>query len=770
MKPNATLNIKQHSTFEMLSGSKLIIEDGAVLRVKNSAFFFMHPNSEVIVEGDGEVIVEDGGYFFYDKDASIELKDPQTCFRIDGTWELGVAADFTFTGLGFVFLGTPATSQLILGGNNRITLNGSNANDKVLELGDHSFLYPDASFYTFHWLNIQNGQIVMGDNAGILLENTNFLTLKNLNIISKNPPNKSYGIASLGLKNHDIDNILMKYSKNGLTVHHFAGDSTLRVKNSNFYLNTSGIRNHWGAVHIDQSGFYDNTTGLNLIGLIHPSQFIQSHADTNTVGIHIQGGNADFFFDRGTANDNSIGVEASGDVTFRAHCGDVIDNTTYGFSMNQQAILDLSDFPAQKPTQLDAYNNPVTIQLDRSGVVRLFGGFNDLEPTNMSAPNVLKGTMLDSCRTWDASHNTWNGANQSPVSGTDYDVTSDIAGLSNCNIFFDDQSPLTSSYTCGQIPSGGGGVYDPDLVGPFYSCEACPDIIISISDDNDDTLAVHVAVRNATLLMRQYDHDIGSSTRSDINAVSQLLQILEYDYSSWPGQADEIQFLLDIAYENMKRAFASAVAHGEVTLKDEGDLDYLSNDVIDYLDAQLDSATYHHKIRYESDKGVLYRMLGYVSTAHDIFEGMEEYATGDDLDQVEKYTCRLQKEIDYLNDEISAKELIDGWDACDGSTERNGNPNFQTKEKIELPKAEIKAFPNPTTGNLTIELFQPTDDYVKLTARDMHGRLVKELLDLPYLPEGKYNIRVNMSDWANGLYVIQYESVVGTKSVKVVKK
>jgi hypothetical protein len=341
------------------------------------------------------------------------------------------------------------------------------------------------------------------------------------------------------------------YSKFGLTVHHFAGDSTLAVNNSNFYLNTSGIRNHWGAVHIDQSGFYDNTTGLHLIGLIHPSQFIQSHADTNTVGIHIQGGNADFFFDRGSANDNSIGVEAFGDVTFRAHCGDVINNSTFGFSMNQQAILDLSDFPAQKPTQLDASNNPVTIDLDRSGVVRLFGGFNDLEPTNMSSPNVLKGTMLDSCRTWDASHNTWNAANQSPVSGTDYAVTSDIAGLNQCDIFFDDQTPLTSSYTCGQIPSGGGGIYDPDVVSPFYSCEECPDIIITISDENDDTLAIHVAVRNAILLMRQYDHDIGSSTRSDVNAVSQLLQILEYDYSAWPGQADEIQFLLDIAYENM---------------------------------------------------------------------------------------------------------------------------------------------------------------------------------------------------------------------------
>ena len=128
--------------------------------------------------------------------------------------------------------------------------------------------------------------------------------------------------------------------------------------------------------------------------------------------------------------------------------------------------------------------------------------------------------------------------------------------------------------------------------------------------------------------------------------------------------------------------------------------------MIDYLDGKLETATYHHKIRYEGDKAILYRMLGYISTSLGIFEDMEEYATGNDLDEVEKYVCRLQKEVDYfINEEISITDLIDGWDECESSSERNSYPDSQTEKVIKLREATIKAYPNPTTGNLIIELF-----------------------------------------------------------------
>lgn len=87
----------------------------------------------------------------------------------------------------------------------------------------------------------------------------------------------------------------------------------------------------------------------------------------------------------------------------------------------------------------------------------------------------------------------------------------------------------------------------------------------------------------------------------------------------------------------------------------------------------------------------------------------------------------------------------------------------------QLDNFEIKAFPNPTTGEISFEFAVKHSGQVKLAIVDLNGSEQFVILDQD-MPAGKYVYSSNINRLINGLYVASLQAVDQTNATKIIKK
>ena len=104
--------------------------------------------------------------------------------------------------------------------------------------------------------------------------------------------------------------------------------------------------------------------------------------------------------------------------------------------------------------------------------------------------------------------------------------------------------------------------------------------------------------------------------------------------------------------------------------------------------------------------------------------------------------------------------------ACSNSS----NSRVFNIDNITEPDEEwyINLYPNPTLGEANLELIDlPSDDNISLEILDATGRLLK--IEKHQLREGKINIPIDLSYLANGSYQLRVNTSVGYKVLKLMK-
>lgn len=91
-----------------------------------------------------------------------------------------------------------------------------------------------------------------------------------------------------------------------------------------------------------------------------------------------------------------------------------------------------------------------------------------------------------------------------------------------------------------------------------------------------------------------------------------------------------------------------------------------------------------------------------------------------------------------------------------------------TRQLIFGGDISIKVYPNPVQNQLNVEIFAPVKSKMEMTILDASGRLIKQhILDVE---EGINQTGVNMSDLANGVYLLKFKDSKGWNEVQVIRK
>lgn len=662
----SVMKVQNHSIFRMEAGSVLEIETGAELRIDSTASFIMEPGSIVEVRGNGEILIQRGAYYFFGQSASLSLLGNNSCISIKGDWELGEDAVFTFTGDGFVYLGLPTPyanngnvkRTPAVNDHDAIVLVGNGPTDKVLQIESNTILHPQSGLDTFR---INNGLVELGDDASIFLEEAQSISLKDITVKAANTQDQHKGIfiQKLLASFTTIDNVTIEDGLHWIAFWPgpIPNTSPLRISNSSFSNNGHGVRTFGNSAELDNVTMDGNDIGWRAWAATSIGLMVDGTADNGSNGIHYEGGLGELRFLESQANNNEVGILVDGDVTFFTNCAEVKDNSLKGLSMYNGSILDLSSYPVNDdPAQLDASNNENTITLNQAANLRLSGGNNDLRPASPGYGDVVYGSLTVNCSTTiDGLGNAWNASGSAPVQGQGVNDNYYVTGLGgSCLITISDPSPEDPA-TCGDSDIDGG-----ELVDPLFDCSECESVTIYINPAIDgpdgngspQTLPLNESLQSAMEEMRRYDDLNGD----DIEATWRMLQLLEHSYTSI---STEEAYLLDLAYESMKRAFSSAIAHDEVELGDgnsepNNNLDDLSTAITDYLDIEIQaSPAYQAGLRYHTDQAIIYQALGYRDEALGYFDDAKDWASSSDDPPIDTWICLLNHEQDLVDGQIT---------------------------------------------------------------------------------------------------------------------
>jgi hypothetical protein len=86
-----------------------------------------------------------------------------------------------------------------------------------------------------------------------------------------------------------------------------------------------------------------------------------------------------------------------------------------------------------------------------------------------------------------------------------------------------------------------------------------------------------------------------------------------------------------------------------------------------------------------------------------------------------------------------------------------------------ITEDEMKVYPNPTTGDFSVNFSVKNKGRVKLYVMDMNGKILTVILDKD-MPEGNYIYSSNIENVSSGIYFTTLQTVDGGKSSKIIKK
>ncbi len=460
----------------------------------------------------------------------------------------------------------------------------------------------------------------------------------------------------------------------------------------------------------------------------------------------------------------TIGLELIGHSTLTGQCVEFVSHSHYAALLAGGAGLELYPYLGSNYPQWEFINNNFSIMVDSVHHILVHDGY-----TNLTAGTSFPSTIFGSQRvnlppnlTYDASHNKWNSANTSPVSGIDYKV---ISGQGD--IIFADPSP--GSVACPNNPCPSCWVDNPDGTLPLFACGECQVISIFVNPafSGDGYLLEQSYDQHLVEAMRMIS-TINSSGANDQEAAWRLLALADYPLTS--PNANEI-WLKGIAHRLLLRAMNAAASTGVLTMADSAGLvmDPLSNAFVDYLDDQISStADYSLLTMYKFNKAAFFRTLGDRSASLSAFINLSRDALGLDQEMVDQWICLLTYEQDLFNQEL---DPVDFWSLvplCSNGegTARREAPITEKKSTILHDEPIIDVYPNPVTHTLKVGVNITHETDLSLSFFNANGQLVYHL-PKQQVPVGELVWTISTKDFPPGIYLLQINTHSWAESRKV---
>jgi len=101
---------------------------------------------------------------------------------------------------------------------------------------------------------------------------------------------------------------------------------------------------------------------------------------------------------------------------------------------------------------------------------------------------------------------------------------------------------------------------------------------------------------------------------------------------------------------------------------------------------------------------------------------------------------------------------------------KNGSAMEEPEDSLSLligddQRGGIKVFPNPTTGNLTVEVSNNEESDMTIIVFNMVGSKILEMKDENVL---KKNYNIDLNNQADGMYIVRISSEGKTETKKIV--
>jgi Right handed beta helix region len=770
LEDNATVLVENLSTLTLKNNSHLEVHSGAVVRIKSGSTLNLESGSFLYVHDGGKVIIESGCNFTYAKDAQITLNGPNAMLEINGKFTIGSDADFKFvtgsnpTG-GFVRFGLPSNGgapNIICGANSKISLIGADPAEKIMEVMDNTYVFPDFNLTQF---TILFGKTLMGKNATVNTSHAAF-TFKNDQFTALNPALLHGGLIANGQANHTIDNVEISYGKRGFTANQFDTDGSIfKMYNSNVHHCTEGLVVFNKGVYLNNTDFNLNTlVGYKQMGATLPSRTWACDFNENTVrGIWFQASGGNLTIENCNANENAnTGVYFYGNGRLIVQCSNIMDNASTGIYVGPSSYLQmdntLSNIYGSKST---VTGNPLSIQLNWARDIYLNKGRNDLVSLVPDVRLDVKGSLTKQCPAnssilnLKAAENHWNlrgsaCAHSSPTTALDYNVW----GTAGCNIHLIDPVPVCPPVSC--VSNGGGGNGGGNQT-PLIVCENCTSITTPLFQN----VPLNVAIQTAISKMEATDPN-----QDDLVAITHFKEILQYTYTNLSEEED---WLLDLAYTKMLESFAGACSSGKISTVEANHLPVLGAKVQEVMNAasacgeRFANSFTEKAWNFKFDLALIYHTVGRNESALSTINTVFNSLSADMQLLAAELKCLISAEKSVISKEEDIWEFENLVGGCPSYFKQDSPPSGEGNEGIQS-RGACWVYPQPSTGQATFYIEADGTGHSLLEIFDTFGRKVGVVFDDRMELGYHYEFNFDGSALDSGIYFYRFESPTGKVS------
>ena len=81
----------------------------------------------------------------------------------------------------------------------------------------------------------------------------------------------------------------------------------------------------------------------------------------------------------------------------------------------------------------------------------------------------------------------------------------------------------------------------------------------------------------------------------------------------------------------------------------------------------------------------------------------------------------------------------------------------------------VNVYPNPTSGESNLEFYVPLQTKVNIEIYDMEGRLLQTILREEAREAGLYMVHIDLSNYPQGIYIIDVRTAHQKKILRLVK-
>ena len=728
MYPGATSITIRHGGILNLNGiihasdgngftGEIIVEEGGELYINSTGVVDLAGTS-------GRLLVEDGGLFTFQKGAQLILADNETVAEITGTLDIQSLAIFSFTGNGFVRFNSPYTTSnnITCGTNASISLTGSGQSDIVLEINQNAINCPS----NLESIQISHALVRMAHSTAMLNIPGSGTDVSMVDV--RFSPQGTLRTTHRGLRLSNQENCIISgctFENGVFGIYNWMTSNKMRVENSNFFNNSSGIWIHGFFFELSGCSFQNNlnVTGFpTAIALYAEATSLNNNLIENTTFTnntnHIQYINCDgnILIDNCTLNITpNTAITANGTHDMLLKCTKVTNVTgasKTGVYMLNGAALFMTN--ATTPASTRNYiTGAYAIRLSNARTISLNGGANYICPNTVGTYKHIYGTISENgCgSTIQATQNQWY-ANLNPLSSSHYQIWH-TPMTPSCSLI----NPLNTTPTAQYSACSGGDI--------SKNCFSQIDNLYFISGVE--------SMKNAQV----------SNNWSE--PFSLFLKV--FDESRPEIESDD---LWNNSWENMRNCLKQMFLNKQIS--SSSDIEFIQAMEVN---SQMVEKEYENKTRefqIELEKATLYRMIGEYDHAISI---LNKLIQNDDLNnkiQAEDWLCIVTIEKRISEGELTTDNAQKEIETCSG---------YQKLEEIEAATTDInlsnsvseesslRVFPNPANSSSVVSVNTANNESGIIEISDIFGRLVTKITVNAGYSENKLP-----SDISNGIYTL----------------